>query len=217
MSSIDINELSSNSASFAAGSTILLNDGVYSNVNIEISCKGESDKRITIKPLNPGKVVLTGSSTIKIIGSYTTLCNITMKDGGVTQEAISINGNNNRITGFNVSYGLTDCYQMVCVNGKQNRVDHCVFRDWHKKGTWIYVSRPNKTEDYAIIDHNIFQNRVPADNSNNYCSIRIGASNSSQTSSKTTVAHNKFINCNGEIEVISNKSCDNLFYRNEMH
>src|SRR5256885_1452512 len=44
--------------------------------------------------------------------------------------------------------------------------------------------------------------------------IRVGYSFQSMFSSKTTVEKNLFERCDGELEIISNKSCDNVYRNN---
>lgn len=213
---IDLKDLSSKSAEIKPGNTVLLKDGTYSGLTIKISTSGTKDNRITIKPQNAGKVILTKSCNITINGSYITLANLVLKDGGSSKPAIYIIGNGNRITGCDVSYSASATEQMIRIQGKENRVDHNIFHDWNKSGVWVVVWRPNKTEDYALIDHNIFKNRISTGEDNGLESIRIGTSSDSLTSSKSMVIQNQFINCNGEIEVISNKSGDNIYYGNYM-
>ena len=213
---IDIKELSSKSSEFKPGSTILLKDGTYSGLSIKITSKGSDGKRIYIKPQNPGKVILTGSSRILMESSHVTLANLVLKDGGSSKPAAHIKGNNNRITGFDVSYSESSTDQMFRIEGKYNRIDHNIFHDWDKNGVWVVVWRPNKEEDYALIDHNIFKNRISNGEDNGLECVRIGTSTDSLTNSKSLVYANQFINCNGEIEVISNKAGENIYYKNYM-
>lgn len=214
--SVELSSLSSALSKAQPGDTILLKDGTYSNLDVVIGCKGEQGKRITIKPVNPGKVVLTGGSTITITGDYVTLANIVLRDGGVAGKAVSIQGSYNRITGFDVSYSASNCDQMVRIENSNNRVDHCIFHDWDKLGVWVTVWRPNSNANFAMIDHNIFQNRKATAATNGLECIRIGTSDYSLSSSKSIVYNNVFDNCNGEIEVISNKSGENIYYKNTM-
>jgi poly(beta-D-mannuronate) lyase len=182
--SIDLLQLDSVLSKVKAGTTILLKNGVYNNVTVVIDCNGEINKRITIKPENSGQVVLTGTSTIHIKGSYTTVANLVLRDGGVTGKAVLIEGTHNRVTGFDVSYSRTDCEQMIRIENNNNRVDHCIFRDWDKKGVWVTVSRPNNNPNFAMIDHNIFRNRKATTATNGLECIRVGTSHFSLSSSK---------------------------------
>ena len=64
------------------------------------------------------------------------------------------------------------------------------------------------------IDHNYFGSR-PELGENGGETIRVGTSTYSRTSSKTLIENNIFRGCNGESEIISNKSGDNI-YRNNL-
>lgn len=214
MTTVDIKDLSSLSSGFKPGDVINLKDGTYSNLKVSIKSNGLNGKIIIIKAQNPGKVILTGTSTITISGTYTTLANLVLKNGGSTSSAVVLNGSFNRVTGFDASYSDSITDQMFKIDGKKCRIDHCIFHDWNKSGVWVVVSRPSKQEDFAMIDHNVFMNRIATGADNGLECVRVGTSTDSLTTSKTIVMYNKFVNCNGEIEVVSNKSCDNIYYRN---
>ena len=196
------------------GDTFLIKDGIYSNATVSLTCNGILGKRITIKAKNHGSVILTGSSTLTMSGSFTTVANLVFKDGGVN-KCINLYGNNNRLTGCDVAFTASDVDFLVRIQDTNNRVDHGGFRNFNKMGVWVVVYRPTSAINYAMIDHNIFRNRINSNGaSNGLESIRIGASDQSLSASRTIVAHNILENCNGEIEAISNKSCENIYYRN---
>ena len=86
---VSFDKISSVFSKVKPGDKIILNDGTINNLSINITTKGQLLNRITIKPKNPGKVILTGKVSINITGSYTTLANIVLKDGG-NENAITI-------------------------------------------------------------------------------------------------------------------------------
>jgi len=71
------------------------------------------------------------------------------------------------------------------------------------------VEAPN----YHTIHYNWFGPRPPP-GENGGETIRVGDSGTSMQSSRTLVEDNYFEQCNGEIEIISNKSCDNSYRSN---
>ncbi len=71
----------------------------------------------------------------------------------------------------------------------------------------------NALPNYHQIDHNEFSYRKMGKR-NGYETIRIGDSTRSLQNSRTTVENNLFIQCDGEIEIISNKSCENRYIHN---
>ena len=86
-------------------------------------------------------------------------------------------------------------------------------QNFKNTGVWLEVKRQNGMEDFILIDHNVFKNRKPG-NGNGFETIRVGLSGSSLSSSKTIISKNFFQNCNGELEIISIKSCDNIIFKN---
>jgi poly(beta-D-mannuronate) lyase len=64
-----------------------------------------------------------------------------------------------------------------------------------------------------VIDYNYFAGRPPL-GKNGGETIRVGTSHVSMTVSRTVVEHNLFENCNGETEIVSNKSCGNIYRYN---
>jgi poly(beta-D-mannuronate) lyase len=210
----NVTDLSSISRYIAPGSIVLLANGTYSGKTINIDSKGTKDKRITIKPLYPGGVILTGKSVLNVNGEYTTVANIVLRTGG-TSKAIQIRGQYNRVTGFDISYNNADVEFLVGISNKNNRLDHSIFRDFSRKGVWLSLNRYTDVNDFVMIVHNIFTNRSnPKSVINGMETIRIGSSDTSLSSSKSLVMFNVFEKCNGEVEMISNKAGDVIYSRN---
>lgn len=55
------------------GDTVVLEDGTSVDQSITIDIDGESDRPIRIRAMNPGKVVLTGQSTVCVTGKHLSL------------------------------------------------------------------------------------------------------------------------------------------------
>ena len=193
-----------------AGDIVWVENGTANNLSLTLNFSGTFANRITIKARNPGQVVLTGQAKINITGQYITLANLVFKNGGV-QNGINIKGTGNRITGCDFAFNSSDA-PIVSLYAKNNRLDHCIFHDFTKAGVWVEVKRTSAT-DYVLIDHNIFRNRNPG-SGNGFETIRIGTSGNSLSNSRTTIWNNLFEKCNGELETISNKSCENIIYAN---
>jgi poly(beta-D-mannuronate) lyase len=100
----------------------------------------------------------------------------------------------------------------ISLYGWYNRVDHCSIQGKTNSGTTLVVwltSHPN----YHQVDHNYFGPRSVL-GFNGGETIRVGTSDWSMFDSFTTVEFNLFDQCNGEIEVVSNKSCGNVYRSN---
>lgn len=208
---IDITQLNELIKSLKPGDSVLLNDGIYDSISLDIDCVGSQKNKITIKAKTAGNLILTGKVNFNIIGQYTTVANIIFRNGGLV-NGIQLGGIGNRLTGCDISFNNSDG-PIVLMKDQKNRIDHCILRDFSNAGVWLSLQRDNSDLNYWVIDHNIFKNRSPG-SGNGFETIRIGTSGTSLSNSRTIITQNIFENCDGEIEIISSKSCENIIYKN---
>ena len=208
------------------GSKIILKNGVWKDVHFKAKGIGTKEAPILITAETDGEVIITGDSRLNISGEYVIVKGLWFKDGTPTSKYLvefrkdsKEFANNCRLTNCTISYyNPTDSSiesHWVDLWGKNNRVDHNNFTGKENGGTTLVVWLKGKEhiENNHKIDHNFFGNR-PDLGENGGETIRIGTSTNSMQSSKTLVEFNTFKHCNGEIEIISNKSCDNIFRSN---
>ena len=210
------------------GDEIVIADAEWLDVEIDIRCSGTADAPITVRPQTPGGLTLTGASWVRLSGSHLVLSGIRMVGGAraVAEDGverlqraapIDIQGDYCRVTecaiiDFN-PVGREHRYMWVVVRGVGNRVDHCYFENQDHSGVTLTVNVVRGQPNEALIDHNHFAGKPPL-GANGGETIRIGTSYASVYNSHTTVEHNLFENCDGEIEIISNKSCENTYRHN---
>ena len=101
--------------------------------------------------------------------------------------------------------GTTDRIHWVMMKGGYNRIDHCVFSNMNHSGVTLRVRSGADQEGYHQIDHNYFGPK-PGGDGNGYESIKVGDGDTSMYALNTIVEKNYFYRCNGEVEMISNKS-----------
>jgi poly(beta-D-mannuronate) lyase len=215
----------------AAGDTITMISGTWTDQKIVFKATGTAEKPIMLRAQSNQSVLLNGTSTLRIAGNYLVVEGLKFEGGYSSSGAvIEFQGTDGKasnycrltrtsIKSYNPASIATD-YKWVSLYGQYNRVDHCSFENKVHMGTMLVVwltavNIPN----YHQIDHNYFGprpilvdlNGVPANGGE---TIRIGTSDYSMNDSFTTVEFNYFDRCNGEIEVISNKSCENIFRYN---
>jgi len=205
------------------GDTIVLKDGTWADAELLFDAQGEAGRPITLRVQTPGKVVLTGKSRLRIGGQHLVVEGLWFKEAGERQhDAIEFRAApakpamNCRLTGcaitsFNPPDKKQD-YKWVSLYGVSNRVDHCYFAGKQHAGTTLVVwvgDQPN----YHQIDHNHFGPR-PRLGENGGETIRVGTSEVSMNNSRTVVEFNLFQECNGEVEIVSNKSCENIYRHN---
>ena len=208
-------------ASAQPGDTLLMASGLWSNAAVTFKGNGAVGNPIVLAAEAPGSVILNGTSTLRISGSWLVVDGLRFVGGyspaGAVIEfrsgapAYHSRLTNCSIVDFNPTSKSTD-YKWVSLYGAYNRVDHCYFAGKNHMGTTLVVWFPTHPH-YHLIDHNYFGYRPPL-GENGGETIRIGTSDWSMENSCSTVEFNYFERCNGEIEIISNKSCENVYRYN---
>ncbi len=110
----------------------------------------------------------------------------------------------------------------IQIYGTNNRVDHCYFAQKKVRGALIIAEMvpqdgesgtPYESFNHRI-DHNFFGPNPVGWASNEFETIRLGTSDYSNFNGNMVVENNYFYKCDGEIEVISNKSSNNTYRNN---
>ncbi|MFC1764518.1 polysaccharide lyase 6 family protein [Planctomycetota bacterium] len=212
-------------AMFAArpGDILLMQNGRWENQHISFVGNGTELDPIVLRAETVGSVILTGTSTMHISGEWLVVDGLYFNEGYSASGDVfqfrsksSIPANHCRLTNsmirnYNPSSQNLN-YKWVSLYGQYNRVDHCYFAGKTHSGTTLVVWMDTEP-DYHRIDHNWFGPRPPL-GENGGETIRIGTSPWSMYDSNCVVEDNLFQECNGEIEIISNKSCENIYRRN---
>ena len=222
----DIKEFNTAISGAVPGTKIVLKNGVWNNVELNVYGIGKKENPIVITAETPGKVLITGDSNMNISGKHIIVNGLWFKDGNPTLKSIiSFRKNTKeaaydcRLTNSTISYyNPTDQNlntHWIDLWGKNNRVDHNNFTGKTNAGTTlvVWLKGDEHINNNHRIDHNYFGER-PELGVNGGETIRIGTSENSMKSSNTIVESNTFQNCDGEIEIISNKSGNNIFRNN---
>jgi poly(beta-D-mannuronate) lyase len=201
------------------GDQVILSGSSWKNQQLIFKGKGTAEKPIILISENPGKLICSGNSTLKIDGAWLVVDGLAFANGFSEQGDVitfSKTSTNCRLTNTSIlNYNHPDKtkdYKWVSVYGTHNRVDHCAFTGKTHQGTTLVVWL-SETPNYNKIDHNYFGPR-PDLGVNGGESIRIGTSDWSMHDSYTQVEYNIFDKCNGETEIISIKSGHNLISNN---
>ncbi len=220
-------ELASAIASSDPGDAIVMANGVWTDTNIAFYAQGAPGDTITLRAETPGQVILNGRSSLRIGGNYLKVDGLWFDQGALAsghviqfRRSSSRLANHSRltncaITNYNPPSKSTE-YKWVSVYGANNRVDHCYFAGKTHDGATLVVwlrDPPNDAPVYHRIDNNHFGRR-PDLGKNGGETIRIGTSSRSMQDAFVTVERNLFEECDGEIEIISNKSGQNTFRYN---
>ena len=222
----DITELNTANKQAKPGDIIVLRDGEWNDVIIKLDCQGTAEKPILFKAVTAGKVRITGHSQLKLGGSYIVVDGLSFINGYAGEDAViefriskDKLANHCRVTNcavedFNNPKRM-DENNWVLFYGKNNRLDHCSFRDKKIMGVLLAVilDDDRSRENFHAIDHNYFGRRPPL-GSNGGEIIRVGVSQHCQFNSNTEITDNFFEYCDGETEIVSIKSGSNLIRNN---
>lgn len=211
------------------GDTVILANGVWRDTDLLLQGTGKIGQPIRLTAQTPGKVILSGQSQLRLAGAYLEVSNLVFRDGWAPGgEVVSFRASSkawathSRVTGVVIDgYNKPDRQQSdnwVGMYGQHNRFDHNQLVGKTNAGTTLVVVR-NATsglDNQHRIDHNWFGPR-PNLGSNGGETLRVGTSHDSQSDSHTVVENNWFEHCDGEVEIVSNKSGGNLYRGNVFH
>ncbi len=207
------------------GDTLVIRGGTYSGTDLRWRADASADSPVVVRPETPGGVILTGDTRLHISGEGLTVSGLLFEgctpEGGAVVEFRD---------GDSLARGcrLTECAFVRCVPrrrdiqsgyvqlyGRGDRVDHCTFLDKLNLGVTLTVmlNWPLCDDNRHSIDHNWFGPR-PVYGSNGAETIRVGTSLQCMQDSRTLISDNLFERCDGEVEVISIKSCENVIRDN---
>ncbi len=204
------------------GDVITLADGEWKDADLVLKGKGSASRPVIIRPQTPGGVILTGNSSLRIGGEYLVIKDLHFTNGNAgARDVITFRTDNDhlanhcRITGIVIDhYSQPERFKndnWVVLWGKNNRVDHCTFENKMNAGPAMIVELNDERsqDNNHSIDSNYFKGRQRL-GSNGGETIRVGVSRYSLTASRTKIMYNYFERCNGEVEVVSVKSGENL-------
>lgn len=222
---VGIEQVAKRLAAAEGGDTIVVADGTYRDVRLVWSATATADNPVVVVPESYGGVVITGVSNLRISGSGLTVCGMHFV-GGYSPEGAVVEFRNGKelatecrmtecvIEDYNPAQ-RNDFYDDVILAGRNNRFDHNTLTGKLNRGLLLGVNLNSEMGDGCAhrIDHNLFCDRHLF-GSNGAETIRVGASQHAYTSSRVIIEDNLFERCNGEVEVVSIKSSDNVVRRN---
>jgi len=228
----NIDELNNAISEANPGDEIILADGIWEDAQINFYGMGTKESPITLRAETAGKVMLQGTSNLKLGGKHLVVDGLYFTNGSSPSRSVIqyfINkdtlANHCRVTNcvikdFNKSQkNKQDLW--VLFKGRYNQLDHCYLAGKSNRGPTIRVdiAGNESIKNYHKISHNHFGPRPPKGGPSAE-TIQIGNSSTSMSPSYTMVSENLFDRCNGEVEVISSKTNfnefrNNIFYKSE--
>lgn len=200
------------------GDVVILRNGRWNDATITLEGNGNAQQPILVKAEQPGKVILTGNSSLSVNGSYITISGLLFTDGYLQKgHVIKLNGHHQRLTNSAIiAYNppnIDTRYFWVSLTGREHRVDHNRFTGQNHSGVTTVVWLKGDSPGYHQIDSNYYGQRAKG-NGNGFETIRIGTGANSTVNAHVLVEKNLFEALDGEMEIISNKSNDNTYRHN---
>lgn len=206
------------------GDVLILLNGNWKDAELSFTSSGTADKHIIIRAEEAGKVMLTGKSSLRFGGDYIDVFGLYFTNGYADDDVILFRkdarvANNCRVSNCAIfNYNPPNRMKennWIAFFGRNNRFDHNYISDKKNLGATLVVELNDEKnqQNFHRIDSNYFGPRETM-GGNGGETMRIGNSTYSRTSSNTIIENNFFDRCNGEVEIISVKSCDNIIRGN---
>lgn len=211
------------------GDSLVLVNGVWKDVMFKFKGEGEPGKYIYLVAETPGKVTIEGKSKLQLSGKYLYVSGLVFINGSTPKNSVIEFRTGSADYAYNsvVSECVIDHYNQqvkdsddhwIDIYGKKNTVEYCYFGGKNNQGTTmvIWPNDSNSIDNGHLIYRNYFGPR-PRLGANGGETIRIGTSHVCHLNSASIVDGNYFEHCNGEVEIISNKSGNNKLVNNTFY
>ncbi|MBR1879017.1 MAG: polysaccharide lyase 6 family protein [Paludibacteraceae bacterium] len=212
------------------GDTFVLADGAYALSWLKLSCAGEEGHPIVLKAEHPLGARVTGTGCVTLNGASWMVFDGIDFDMSATSSIMKFQGAHHiRVTGCRFTMSMDkegqtskwiligDIWENTTCNSGYNRFDHNIFENKQDGGPLFVIDGSHGGTPHIsvhdTIDHNTFRNVGPRA-SNEKETIRIGVSDLTTQSAWTVVENNVFEDCDGDPEIVSVKSCDNVIRNN---
>jgi poly(beta-D-mannuronate) lyase len=212
----------------APGDEVEIKNGNYTDWALVISSKGTAAKPIIIRAEKPGMVIFSGNVTtpvFKVSGDYIFIKGISFKNGVLSKTGvlIELNASNNcqisncSFSANRVSSQFTPLV-IISGNGNTNVVKGCSFTsNIDNQDVQVKITKESFPK-FTLIENNVFSDKTKVSwkNGNGGECVQVGQDPVllGNQRPETMVRKNRFIHCNGENEVISNKSSGNKYLNN---
>ncbi|MFK8110928.1 MAG: polysaccharide lyase 6 family protein [Rubripirellula sp.] len=205
------------------GDEILLASGQWKDVELVAVAEGTVDSPITVRAQEPGKVIIVGNSRLRVAGQHVRVSGLRFHQAWHKSALMEFREDSKRSAR---DCQISDCEFVDCVNppdekyefkylsvyGNRNVVQRCRFSGKTNRGTTLVVWLNNEGGQHTIRDNHFGPRQELGKNGGE--TIRIGDSATAHQNASCIVERNLFEECNGEGEIVSNKSCENLYQQN---
>lgn len=210
-------ELNAAFSSAKPGQVIVMKDGDWKNVKIDFNANANSSAPITLKAQTPGKVIISGVSTLTFSKPFLIVDGLFFKEGHSDLNAV-VNFNsdncqflNSALLNYNPESVETN-YYWVFFKGNYNRMSHCFFKG--KNNMQPMIGNDQDNSRHNSVDHCYIKD-IPYMDKNGREIFRIWGYGRSEELGEDgaffTIEYNLFEHADGEgEEIISFKSNRNI-------
>lgn len=203
------------------GDVIEVEDGSYNLSALTITRSGCPAKPIIIVAKNLGQAILNGNTALTLESlKYVTIKGFSFQSVSIGTGIKMQNCSRVRITGNNFEIKETGSCNWIYIGDTyasplplrsgHNLIDHNSFDGKTQAGKYIVLDgNIDQQSQHDTISYNVFKNNGPRA-ANEKESIRVGVSPLSKSSGFTVIEYNLFQDCDGDPEIVSIKSCDNI-------
>lgn len=197
---------------------VLANNTYTTSGRITLRARGTVDAPIVVTAETVGGVTIGGSGGFLVDdSSYLVVRGFVFRhgtEGGIGMEIDTSDHVRVSRNLFGLSNGSAAKWLLVD-GGTKIRIDHNRFENKTTEDSLLLVDpdADGVLGTYSLIDHNYFR-ALSTPNDDTGEAVRIGFSGAQNQSGYAVVQHNLFEDCDGDAEVISNKSSDNLYRHN---
>ena len=222
----NMEELEKAIAVVKAGDHLVLANGTWTDAQINFYGHGTSENPIRLSAETAGKVFLEGQSYLHLGGEHLIVEGLFFRNGyspknGVIRFQIGKDSTafhsrvSQTVVGGFTQPNRWDNDRWVELYGQHNQFDHNYLAGKSNDGAtmMVYHKGNQHTNSYHIIENNHFGPR-PRKGGPRAETLRLGGSETSMTPGKVMVKNNFFDRCNGEVEIISDKTNYNSFLNN---
>jgi poly(beta-D-mannuronate) lyase len=214
------------------GDEIIIANGTYTSWKVTVATIAKYNQPLIITSETLNKVIFTGEVNqpmFEVSGSYVVLrgltftgCNLLKADGKIGMLVELKNSTNCRLTQcvFKQNAAKAQFMPLVVVSGmgQHNRVDSCSFiSNTDNQELQVKITK-DECPVNTLIENNLFENKAKVSwkvfNGGECVQIGQDPVLRGTAIAKAIVRNNRFIRCNGEAEVISNKSSGNSYIKN---
>lgn len=213
-----LSELRSALSNAKPGDLIKLRNKSWSfSSRVDIPRSGTADRPIVISAETTGGVTITGSGGFGLSGVSNVVVrgfNFRFTAGRVGIDCSSCSYVRFTRNRFELAGTVYSHWLRLSGASHHNRIDRNVFINKKTMGNMLnFDGTSTAVASYNVVDRNHFANHSYSSYNNGEC-IRVGFSGLKYSKGYNTIERNLFERCNGDPEVISNKSSDNTIRYN---